>query len=74
MPLAFRNVPIVNNVAYIGPVHSRRLYSAYRTLREIEAGVLSEAQRMVQARMAATALSDLFPFIKDIERSEDNGG
>ena len=74
MSSAFRNVPISSGVAHIGPVHARRLYSVYRILRDIEAGVLSDAQRQVEARMAATALTDLFPFIADIARSEVSNG
>lgn len=68
----FRDVPIYNNVARIGPVHARRLYSVWRTLNEIQAGVLTDLQTKVQARMAATALTDLFPFIADIAKSEGN--
>ena len=71
MPSAFRDVPIANNVAYMGPVQSRRLYSAYRILADIHAGKLSPAQMHVESRMAMTALRDLFPFIKELE--VDNG-
>jgi len=74
MTTAFRNIPISGGIARIGPVHARRLYSVYCTLNEIQAGVLSDAQIAVRARMSATALADLFPFIADIVKSEvDNG-
>jgi len=68
---AFRDVPISCGTARIGPVQARRLYAVWCTLCDIQDGVLSDAQAIVRARMAATALTDLFPFIKDIKESRN---